>query len=941
MNTFNINIGGTDYTPYVPFNIKFFDKLDETLDSGVISLIGVNIKTFNILTPVTITVINTDTNTEYVKAFLISTDNSQEVPIGSGRFKHTLGLIEETKYLEGILVDSLMFKNSLGRNYSENAPDAVPLGQGVNEIVQSPNYKTVNNYGNFTVISFGEIFGFLDRDGEGGGFTLKQDGQIIKKVENSKDNVFVSYTLNIQEGTIYEINYYGQTPSTFQPLVDVNITYTLYFGVDKEPLPFYTITDVVNRVLNLAEPHLKSVSPRFTFNEAQAQEYSTVEAPEFAFTKNTLKEILNEIGGYIHAIPRLKGTEIYFDKLGQGGEFAAISTLAPTGNYYYQDIENYCTDIDSDIDNLVCALAPNEGTISEPFEGSFKTVRTETVYARIEEGNLCIQTQFPIYEVENLTCGYIPNRTDGLKGGDITAYLFEKAEYDRMSSYDETYPYSKAYALYFTRGSKNIYGLTYKVPDATGGVFQNYAIVNIINAVTGQNISGTTFNNDFYPLLAFNVTYTPIFNGRLTASKSLSDQTQFKRALTYNQSANLVETRYFGENMKGAVLRLGNVDRTLTYVIKDLSYIPTAGELFDEDYYISEVSVEIQSRATKVQLGLSKDFNRLSSYIGINSMRRSYEVSENQAYQRRIAYKDYIVVGDEFTSDNLMITADGFSSLILADLFIRNLTYTIEVDKAIVQSINYDENNNRVIKTNLLPVMSFSLGNAMVFTFSFEDNYSAGLQSKESTNGDISGYFTNAVEYCDYYGRIQELAFSLGGYIAPPTSLSAQTTLGLALPQYTASIPAGIIEATTSNPLVIEKNGGEIIQINYEIEFISNRKNLILGSALSRYSPLVGTVTEDHHAKLYILPNKLNKFSSVVNLSGATQLVDYQSDSTQIDKTYSDIAIKFINQQATVSGQAWAIVDSNTNELYIGENIPISAGDELNLPILTLTHNVR
>ena len=939
MNTFNINIGGTDYTPYVPFNIKFFGKLDETLDSGVISLIGVNVKTFNILTPVTITVTNTDTNTEYVKVFLISTDNSQEVPIGSGRFKHTLGLIEETKYLEGILVDSLMFKNSLGREFATGISTITPETENVPVgISYSTPYLNPFSLGNYTFQAS----------------TIKYPSEYIRSSESHTANLYKgndliftqtveiiynnSFTVDIQPG-LYKLEYIDSWKNS-----DINYqssaTYE-FWAPNYEGLPFYTITDVVNRVLNLAEPHLKSVSPRFTFNEAQAQEYSTVEAPEFAFTKNTLKEILNEIGGYIHAIPRLKGTEIYFDKLGQGGEFAAISTLAPTGNYYYQDIESYCTDIDSDIDNLVCALAPNEGTISEPFEGSFKTVRTETVYARIEEGNLCIQTQFPIYEVENLTCGYIPNRTDGLKGGDITAYLFEKAEYDRMSSYDETYPYSKAYALYFTRGSKNIYGLTYKVPDATGGVFQNYAIVNIINAVTGQNISGTTFNNDFYPLLAFNVTYTPIFNGRLTASKSLSDQTQFKRALTYNQSANLVETRYFGENMKGAVLRLGNVDRTLTYVIKDLSYIPTAGELFDDDYYISEVSVEIQPRATKVQLGLSKDFNRLSSYIGINSMRRSYEVSENQAYQRRIAYKDYIVVGDEFTSDNLMITADGFSSLILADLFIRNLTYTIEVDKAIVQSINYDENNNQVIKTNLLPVMSFSLGNAMVFTFSFEDNYSAGLQSKKSTNGDISGYFTNAVEYCDYYGRIQELAFSLGGYIAPPTSLSAQTTLGLAFPQYTASIPAGIIEATTSNPLVIEKNGGEIIQVNYEIEFISNRKNLILGSALSRYSPLVGTVTEDHHAKLYILPNKLNKFSSVVNLSGATQLVDYQSDSTQIDKTYSDIAIKFINQQATVSGQAWVIVDSNTNELYIGENIPISAGDELNLPILTLTHNVR
>ena len=55
------------------------------------------------------------------------------------------------------------------------------------------------------------------------------------------------------------------------------------------------------------------------------------------------------------------------------------------------------------------------------------------------------------------------------KNEDITSYIFEMADYCTLNSYIEAYPYGKSYALYYTQGTKNIYGLNFKVPDVSNG----------------------------------------------------------------------------------------------------------------------------------------------------------------------------------------------------------------------------------------------------------------------------------------------------------------------------------------------------------------------------------------------------------------------------------------------------------------------------------------
>ena len=276
--------------------------------------------------------------------------------------------------------------------------------------------------------------------------------------------------------------------------------------------------------------------------------------------------------------------------------------------------------------------------------------------------------------------------------------------------------------MYYSIGGNTIEGLNFKLDNAISPAFEDYAIINILENVTGDNIS--TSGADFYPTLAFRVTYVPYFNVRLTQSKPYIKDFDEPAVLAYNQSANVIESRAYGENLKGVVARLGNPERSITYWITSFIQIPKAGDMYDDDYYISTVAVEMYNNVMRCTVGLSKDFNRLSAYIGVSSERRLYEVLERAAYDRTTLYKEYIVVGDSETSDNTLLGTKFFNAL--SNTFSQT-TETEKVDHVIAQGTMYDGSApaNSLVE---LPVVTTALGNAMVFIWGYEDNYS-GLRA--------------------------------------------------------------------------------------------------------------------------------------------------------------------------------------------------------------------
>lgn len=881
-----------------------------------------------------------------------------------------------------------------------------------------------------------------------GSVAVKVNGNAVTVPSNLRmkfapySSVVVTYTI-INEYT--DIEYTNRTTFT--------LNYPFAAVENHLPLAPYSITDCVTRCLELAEPLQKGEIPRFRFEGvtydastgernptytagSQAERYDKVLAPPFTMTQCTLREQLKIIGGFIHAEPRLTDGVITFEPF-CGNELAEVTltdgTKIPLNQYPYairkksQSINEYCTSVDTRAENLVNSIDKRKGSIIDPDGENYKSLRSETINARIEENNGEVVTAYPIYEIEKVMCG-IANRNPKnasdywvLAPVDITDYVVEETAYRaNLSSYSGSFPYSKAFAIYYKQGSPNIKGLFFKAPAVINNAFKDYSIVNILKQVTGKSSIDTT-----YALYSFQVTYKPIYNARFVHSKPYIDPDENERTLFYNQSENLIETSYYGENVKGAVARLGNAEQSLTYYFKDINNIPKAGQLFDDDNYISAVMVQVMPSYLKCTVTLSKDFNRLSEYIGVKSLKYLYEVNERAAYDRTILLKEYIVVGaesiilrQEERIQEIRVTKDKTTTYrsmacytvtqtfdfdtgaiaLVTPLFndpdnkdqqgaffvvgghtsryqynitvyypvsafptdndyvevrasvVVNYLYYADTDSIIgekfidnlLQSfINAEEftkpitgvlaqaktkNNNAVGKQIALPVIASSFGNVATFSWTYKDNYSAGEQSAYVSSDKIKGYWAQDVSYKDYFGRFDYYEFSLTPGVEYETDQKYQPALDF--PEVKGNTKAVYVLGTNANgynlQYLIRADSRETLNFNLQIEFRTNRQDLIIGSALASFNPLVtGAYSDLYPLKWYFFTERLNKFVSHAESQAGIDLATATSVNIQI---YMN-SVRPVSIPTPPSGKKWASWAIITNQTQQSMTVEDSDGN--------------
>lgn len=813
--------------------------------------------------------------------------------------------------------------------------------------------------------------------------------------DNDTISIPVSSLSNFGEGAL-KVEYFTAPSSSAQDTVPppVTLSYTYIIYDRKYPPKKWTVTDAVIRCCELIEPLratfgenglFNATKPRFIFNGVQYEEIpvhggvviqtgirlSTYEAgsqaayydkiilPTMALAKCTFREQLQQIGKIVHAEPRLvssydNGTltfTIYYDEYGQR-DYAAIADKPYIEYTAKQDINEYATNLDSNVDNFVNTFSDATGTLVEPYDGGVKSLRTDSATLRFsEDDNTFFATIEPIYKLEKVEAAAQSDGNGNFNElSDITSFIFESADYANLSTFEGGYPNCASYALKYTQGEKNITGLFFKKPNALSTSWLGvYAIKNILQAC-GQRvyedvISGTTYYN-----IRYQITYRPVFSQRVTQAKT--DIGYNASTLAYNQGANLVETRFYGENLRGVIARLGNIEKTRTYLVGYLTDIPKAGQLFDKDYYISAVTTEVTPNYFKVTLGLSKDFNRLSQYVGINSEMRMWEVSEKQSQNRDSVYKETLLLTDNNVVSNVDTLARTGTCVIqgedidhpdgvLASLY--NQFFGDFEDVATLRistAIAYGRLKNGTPIKNYaacLPVITTAFGNSMTFNFKFADNYSAGQKAVKTGEG----WYGKYVPYCDYFGRFYWLSFGLmqkpdGGQFASGANipeLLPQTNgvMGSGL-QYANIMNGSVVSTVTAGNTPLDKaicyrkNGEEIPRITYQLD-IKTDSGYIIGGGFARNCSLVGGYYEGK-LKLVFFRYELPKFitqlsqkdiANKIEFNGVSLVPSLNAETGAI--TYlkiNDVSLSSVPQPDTF--KAWAVVTpSNTQTLTVSD----------------------
>ena len=871
MNNFSVTYYNRGFKPVgkciMPLSIA--NLLDERLDEAQITVYESTIPHFE---PNTIFFIHyvenaeTDNPTERNFIYKLASDTSVETPNGSGKYKHTISLVELTKTLEGIVGQTVTFTNTLANTYDPKSAiytisagaltedfEGFTLSELVSPMIEGTTIRIAPAKSSEVAEKVRQKMleispGIVEHlYGDPDNYVEYSEGSPLNPTRLTGEYNYADVTLHSPLWITYNLVYSWRASSSSASrrwIVRI-VSYPIYPVYEGGKAKKYTIKTVCERLFDLAEPRFGRDAKRFFLDPAQRDELDKIIAPEFTMAQSTLREQLKVVGGYIHGEPRITAVADYsqdnrhsyyigFDYYGKHS-VANLGTNPYVRKQYETTLSNYCTAIHTNAVNLVNSLEWARSTVTMPGDGKYSSMRTEQLNVRVDEGNGIFKTQLPIYRPQKLMVGIATPSNVLVAPVDVTKYLFEATDYDSLlSSYSGGYPLSKCYALRYAQGERNITGMFFQAPNILSQALSQYSIVKILALETGQTEQSIQYylNANVTASLIFQLTYTPIFSTAYTIGKPVfSDKEPF--TTVYNQSNGLIESDYYGENVKGVVARLGNVDEVRTYRFNSYADIPKIGDCIG-DYYVSAVNIEIDAKSILATVALTKDFNRISQFIGINSEKRIAEISTKQPYERNVVLTEYLYISDTVTDkDDGAIgkgTLDAFKEIFTGGTSFKPIT---QIAFSRNNTLNASEQPVENLNPIVLPVVACNQGNKVIMTASFKDNFSAGEQVQfiNGANG-VQGYWQQDVRFCDYYGRAKYMSFEMAHSFTTPQSFAFDLP---ALDSY----PSGTFPIQTRKPYLCRKDSRErLATFAYGIEIVSKNPKINVGSGLAKLSHL-------------------------------------------------------------------------------------------------------
>lgn len=941
-----LTIGGVDYSRYFHFPFMVQRALDESLDFAVIELSNTRIK--EPFKPFQTVVIGSG---DTALTFITAQDEVEE-KFGTGLYKHTITVMEKTKETERIICGAKAFTNPLVRDYTDGqtliylreyhlaGDEWLRLGelhksQNLSSPIKENSIKIINSdfhFGFDEGIVDGDIASinvYFSPSGNGNVMdapydTERSESGYVTTIKFNREPLFTytrdpfsDFSFDASTPGLYVITYELGSYVSFQGLIaEIIVTEK---PVTKSP---YTIEEVALQLLDTCETLRVGLDkPRYQLRYRNKEQMAKFKepSPEFRFSNGrSLWENLREIGRYVHAMPRIEHDPVtnfdylFFDELG-GTEYADLSKggrrFGGTASF---NVGDYTGGLEAMASNLVNLDDEAEGSITEPFAGGYISMRAATEEARIQESTGFIKTTYPIEKIISVQVGPFEFNGNTYEGGEIRPYVFEKSEYDILSSYTGSYPTSKTYALYYTQGSPNIQGLWYKAQDKPAEVFnvmEDYSISNIVAAVCGVPFS--FFKSLNYSDLIFRITYIPSVTARVRQYKPAYDG-YFPSVMVHNQSANKLSSKAFGENLRGQLAMMANTSETVMYIFRQLEDVPKPGTLYDDERYISAVATRIWHDYVIAQMGLSKGYNELGGYVEINNAIRQFEIPD--AEDRYTVLEEFCYIGTQDGDDeNLALTSTLRSEVFNA---FNSQTSGKDVSLALVKTYDEDGNVIQGVDEIALPVVSLAIGDSLYFGFRFADNFGAGSKSA------VGGTTTNPlfpegigfrsqeyVRYADqFYSQAHSIGFTLKSNPTVSTSLTEQIETAHALPEAVGITGGTDMVSTGDYPILWHKDSADAGCLTYQLHFMTN-DGLIIGDGLAHHCAAVRTTPSTEPAYIYFYDRRINQ------LTGTTDTENYLN----VYAVKVDEANGRIYYTGTPSGfKSWAIIKGG--RFMLGKN---------------------
>lgn len=705
-----------------------------------------------------------------------------------------------------------------------------------------------------------------------------------------------------------------------------------------------TLYDTFKRLCDTTPFRLTSESNLYTptLSSTIIQIMQAIPSPEYSWSCRTLmweclKEIGIDMGGYFPSVTFGDNGEYILSFFQTDNITNTITELKYISIAEGYDANQVCSEIDTDIANII---ATNQGTASVVFPSQNGWISPRTDDVQLTDQNCEIQTPSIIEKIVKI---YINQRVISLGADngmlyditgeemlDVTEFFPEYKKYQSLETLG-TYDYQifntdlyKNNTCYWTEDSQTLTLVPTEFASGWGVGTERSAIFNLIvsaiykqYAPSGEDSEGKyitvngnrvqfpyTFQREYPRSLQFRVEYIPRDSStKIRAVKQ--EKCDYEYVLPYNQRAEIVDAPSLGQELDKSVNQMGvNYIKTVQKykTLDDILPIGTA-YIDGADTYILTVNEheQISNKNITVTHSFSKNWSMLSEYLKQNKQYRNTNIPTD-ILVRNLHYQDFIEL-----SETKSANYSGFLS-------VSGRSYISKALSGGVTSVNTEINNMCIYRGEgttegvIVSCSSFAVKKSLVFSGKMQNNLTAS--KKVDPDND---YYCQDVLYTDENGEIETGSILLGVGILG-TSLNANS-----LPE-SNTYENRLNQTLASGVFNFEKSSAEHINFTYQIHFVSEMPDIVIGHMLAESCPLIQDRTESLTYQLWGLKKPLSKMATVVNSVVGSKVADINSNNMFNYWAVTDDSILL-----TLSGKlpsdsiGWAITDEN-GRLYLARN---------------------
>ena len=680
-----------------------------------------------------------------------------------------------------------------------------------------------------------------------------------------------------------------------------------------------------------------------------------IRSPEYAWSCRTLlweclKEIGMDMGGYFPTV-----------SFGENGKYAIsfipteniVKTVTDFPYFSYaegEDINQVCSEIDTDISNVI---ATNQGTASVvfPSQNGWITPRTddvrlttdncEIILPSIPEKILHIYLNADTVKIRGLAPGEtgatrIHKLSEIIKTEklDLIGFIPEYKKYSSLKTYNgaiynsNSIELCKNNACYWTEN-------TNKITIVSGGdLFENNAYENAIKSAVLKQYGGNgetdilyvngekaqldiIYNSKEIMDYQFRVEYV----SRDTSTKIRAvkqEMCNYEYVQPFNQRAEIVDAPALGNEMDKTVNQMGVPYIKAAWRYKSLSDILPIGTAFvkDSETYILTVNeCELTSHDNiLVTHTFSKNWSMISSYLKQNKQYRNTKIPTD-ILSSNLHYQDYFVISDKEEEGEVGLLSLYGGISYASSVFGDRVTDQTEVNNFAIYRTSGGLGTGAVISAN-----SFAIKKSLVFAAQLQNNMTAGKQVDPDNE-----YYCKEVLYAGNNGIIIEGLMEFG--------IGLNNINAYSLPFSDKGTGENIIK----NPIVssefrIEKSSAMQISMTYQVHFVSDMHDIIIGGLLAENNPLIRDVDKDFKYQLWGLTRPLPKTAIIVDSTFGQKVADIDSANkvnywrvSMGEKTSANIVknrnfnIRLLSGILLGDFIGWAITDEN-GMLYLARN---------------------